>query len=75
MFKNLSLISHSILIGIVLFSWYILSSLKDKLLGLMFSLVFSSIEYTWISMTVDLGNGEVEFRPFDKNCRKGHTVN
>jgi hypothetical protein len=71
---KLSLPLRSILVTVVILFWYFLSGFSYKVLGLVLSMLFSLAEFCWYSMTIEKGDGEVEFKPFDPNCRKGHTV-
>ncbi len=63
-----------LMITTIIVIWAILTSLNDKLIGIILSLGFALIEYSWIGLTILLPNGDVAFRPFDKNCRKPKTV-
>ncbi len=64
----------SILIATVIYLWFMFSNFTCKILGLVLALFFSFVEFCWISMTIEKEDGEVEFKPFDPKCRKGHTV-
>ena len=65
---------RSILISKVILIWYFLSQFNCKVLGFILAISFSFLEFSWYSMTVEKDDGEVEFKPFHPNCRKGHTV-
>jgi len=63
-----------IIIIIFSFLWLYFVDSRTKILTIVASLCYSFQEYSWVGTTIESPNGEVVFRPFDKNCRKPHTT-
>ena len=62
------------LLCIIYYVYLTYSTYDVKLKCIIISFLYSITEFTWIGSTIELPNGEIKFKPFDKNCRKPHTV-
>jgi hypothetical protein len=65
----------ALVLSLTIWFWFIYTDNQTKLFGLIVSLCYSLLEFTWIGCTVELPDGEVRFRPFSPERRKAHTVN
>ena len=63
------------LLCIIFYTYLTYSSYDVKIKSILISFLYSVTEFTWIGSTIQLPNGEIIFKPFDKRCRKPHTVN
>lgn len=63
-----------VLVGLAALSWAWYTPLETKIRCFFGASCFSLIEFTFYTLTVELPNGDIVFRPFDKKCRKGHTT-
>jgi len=55
-------------------SWFLYATPFMKILSIGGATFFSIIEFLWYSMSVELPDGSVVFKPWAPNVRKGHTT-
>lgn len=57
-----------------MYLWFINTTPDLKVRAVLYASSFSLMEFLWYSTTTELPNGEVQFTPFAKTCRKGFTT-
>src|SRR5690606_7300392 len=73
--KQIPILYSIFLLALILYSYLTFTDYPTRVKAIIISCFYSLIEYSWTGSTIELPNGELIFKPFDKRCRKPHTVN